>query len=292
MLEQFEAHLESSALASATVINYLADLRAFLRWCEKKYGSGPEGAVSPNGQPFDLGVSDIESFCTYLQETKNQVPATVNRRIQTLRKFYDFAVEQGWTSSNPASEVQLLTEVVSERTRSLTADDISRLLAAVRRAPSRRAARDWAIIQILLGAGLKLGELTELYLADVRLETDRPHLCVRSPAEEPVRFVPLEAEVCVALRAYLPKRQASPGVEHLFVNRDGNPLSTRTVQRLLHQYARTAGLDSLTSQALRYVYATRLYEECGDLDTVAHRLGHRHLATTIRYLRSSAPGEE
>jgi integrase/recombinase XerC len=291
-LEQFEAHLESSALASATVINYLADLRAFLRWCDKEYGSGPKGAASLNGQPFDLGVSDIESFCSYLQETKNQVPATVNRRIQTLRKFYDFAVEQGWASSNPASEVQLLTEVVSERTRSLTDDDISRLLAAVRRAPSRRSARDWAIIQVLLRAGLKLGELTELCLADVRLEIDRPHLCVRGPAEEEVRHVPVEAEVHAALRAYLPMRQASPGVEHLFVNRDGNPLSTRTVQRLLHQYARTAGLDSLTSQALRYVYATRLYEECGDLDTVAHRLGHRHLATTIRYLRSSAPGEE
>jgi integrase/recombinase XerC len=286
-LEQFEAHLESSALASATVVNYLADLRAFLRWSERSFGGCPSGTVSPNGQPFDLGAADIEAFCTYLQETKNQVPATVNRRIQTLRKFYDFAIEQGWASSNPASEVQLLTEVVSERTRSLTTEDVSCLLLAVRRAPSRRAARDWAIIQVLLGAGLKLGELTELRLADLRLEADQPHLCVEGTAEEPTRRVPLEEETCSALHAYLPKRKASPGVKHLFVNRDGNPLSTRTVQRLLHQYARMAGLDNLTSQALRYVYATRLYEECGDLETVARRLGHRHLATTSRYLRSS-----
>ena len=40
LLEQFEEYLLSSALASATVVNYLADLRAFLRWCELTRGAG------------------------------------------------------------------------------------------------------------------------------------------------------------------------------------------------------------------------------------------------------------
>ena len=57
------------------------------------------------------------------------------------------------------------------------------------------------------------------------------------------------------------------------------------MQRLLHRYAQQADLDGLTTQALRYVYAKRVYESCGDLKSVAHMLGHRHLATTIRYLR-------
>jgi integrase/recombinase XerC len=73
----------------------------------------------------------------------------------------------------------------------------------------------------------------------------------------------------------------------LFVNRDGNPLSTRSVQRLLHRYAQKAGLSSLTTQALRYYYARSIYEQSGDLQTVAAMLGHRHLATTVRYLRPS-----
>jgi site-specific recombinase XerD len=291
LLEQFEIHLTDSALAPATVVNYLADLRAFLRWSERTGGVGARTG-SPVGGSLDLDAAGIQAYCSYLGETKNHVPATINRRLQTLRKFYDFAIAQGWASANPASEVRLLSEVVSERTRCLTSDDISRLLAAVRRGNPRRVDRDWAIIQILLETGLKLGELTELRLADVHLDASPPCLDVRGGPDEPGRTVPLEAEVCDALQAYLPTRQAAPGVDRLFVNRDGNLLSTRTVQRLLRHHGQVAGLDNLTTQALRYVYATKVYEGCGDLTVVARRLGHRHLATTIRYLRPNLPQEK
>ena len=84
------------------------------------------------------------------------------------------------------------------------------------------------------------------------------------------------------------KRRAAPGVRHVCVNRDGKPLSTRSIQRLLRRYAKAAGLDGLTTQALRYTYARKVYDKSGDVRTVARRLGHRHLATTIRYLRSSS----
>ena len=287
LLEQFEGHLTSTSLAPATVVNYTADLRAFLRWSEASGATRALADPSADG-PFDLASTDIQAYCSYLQHTKKHVPATINRRLQALRKFYDFAIQQGWTPANPASDVQLLSEVVSDRSRGLTADDVERLLAAVRKSRTRRANRDWAIFQVLLHAGLKLGELTQLRLADLELGAESPYLCVFHNSGNPGRrTIPLEGEVCDALRAYLPQRQAAPGVDYVFVNRDGNPLSTRTVQRLLHQYAQAAALENLTTQSLRYVYATRAYEQSGDLKTVARLLGHRHLATTIRYLRSS-----
>ena len=89
--------------------------------------------------------------------------------------------------------------------------------------------------------------------------------------------------------AILPVRKAAQGVDYFCVNRDGNALSTRSVQRLLRHYAHAAELDGLTTQSLRFVYATRIYESSGDLKLVARYLGHRHLATTIRYLR---PGSD
>lgn len=264
----------------------MADLRAFLRWSEATRDARLLADPLVDG-PFALGTSDIQAYCSYLQHTKNHVPATVNRRLQALRKFYDFAIEQGWSSANPASDVQLLSEVVSDRSRGLTSDDVSRLLDVVQQSHARQADRDWAIFQVLLYAGLKLGELTQLRLVDLQLDTAPPSLCVCNHPNESGRIVPLKGEVCDALRAYLPKRQSAPGVDYVFVNRDGNPLSTRTVQRLLHHYARAAALDNLTTQSLRYVYATMVYESTGDLKTVAGLLGHRHLATTIRYLRST-----
>jgi integrase/recombinase XerC len=205
-----------------------------------------------------------------------------------MRKFYDLAIEQGWTQDNPASQVQLLGEVASERTHFLTADDLRQLLDAVRQAQPRRAQRDWAIILVLLQSGLKLKELTELCLPHLYLDSEPPCIAVPAGSGEPGRLVPLQADVFEGLCAYLPHRRAAPGVDRVFVNRDGNPMSTRSVQRLLRYYARAAGLDKLTTQALRYVYAKETFERSGDLKAVGQLLGHRHLATTIRYLRPCA----
>lgn len=282
LVDTFEAHLSSLALAPATVANYLADLRAFLRWSEESNGQ--------DCSPFSLGCADIEDFCAYLQEVKGQATATVNRRIQALRKFYTLAIDQGWAENNPAEAVSLLGESASERSRSLTPGDVDRLLAAVEQSQSQRAVRDWAVVQLLLKAGLKLGELTELRLNDLTLEADRPYLAIRGLNGDQGRKIPLDQEAYAAVNKYLEIREAAPGVESLCVNRDGNPLSTRSVQRLLHHYAQAAGLDGLTTQALRYMYAREVYELSGDLKTVARHLGHRHLATTIRYLRPNLPG--
>jgi integrase/recombinase XerC len=278
-LEEFEAYLSGLALAPATIVNYLADLRAFLRWSQER---------DTECSPLCLDAEDICDFCSFLRQTKGQTPATINRRLQALRKFYTLATEQGWTPTNPAERVSLLEECVSERSRSLTPDDVARLLAAVKQGRSRQVARDLAIIQLLLGAGLKLGELTELRLADVHLDCSQPYVEVHDPAGDSSRLIVLENTASYALRDYLPTRQAAQGVDHFCVNRDGNPLSTRSVQRLLHHYAEAAGLDGLTTQALRYVYASNVYANSGDLKTVAQYLGHRHLATTIRYLRPTS----
>lgn len=280
LLEQFEAYLSSSGLASATIINYLADLRAFFRWSEENKDS--------DRSPLCLEPSDIRDFCSYLRETKGHAPATINRRLQALRKFYGLALAEGWAGTNPAEDVPLLEECISGRSRSLTPEDVADLLAAVRQSRSRQAARDLAIIQLLLGAGLKLGELTDLRLVDVHLDVNPPYLEVRDASGDSNRTVLLDDEVYDALRIYLPTRRAAQGVDCFCVNRDGNPLSTRSVQRLLHHYAQAAGLDGLTTQALRYVYARKVYEDSGDLKAVAQHLGHRHLATTIRYLRPSS----
>jgi integrase/recombinase XerC len=258
------------------VVNYLADLRAFLRWIEKTNGFS---------SPLDIDAAGVESYCTHLHNDKQRAASTVNRRLQTLRKFYNLAVDRGWTPANPAADVQLMTEATSRRSRSLTSKEVTRLLDVVRESDSRWADRDWGILQTLVGAGLKLSELTRLCVDDVHLEGTQPNIKVREASGEVNRSIPLAPEVREALRRCIVCRETVPGVEHVFVNRDGKPLSTRSVQRLLHNYAEKAGLDGLTSQALRYVYAREVYKHSGDVETVASLLGHRHLATTIRYLR-------
>jgi site-specific recombinase XerD len=284
LLKQFEDHLSNSALAPATVVNYLADLRAFLRWSKQTNGAA--------SSLLALATRDLQAYCLYLQEIKGHAPTSINRRIQALRKFYDLFRERGRIDTNPAQDVSLLSEGVSERSRFLTSDDVSRLLEVVRESGTRWSSRDVAIIHVLAGAGLKLSELTELRLSELDLDLNKPCLNIGGSSAESKRTVPLDDELCDALHRYLEERRTAPGVDHLFTNRDGNPLSTRSVQRLLRQYGQAAGLEGLTTQALRYLYARKVYESSEDLEKVAYLLGHRHLTTTIRYLRPEILSEE
>jgi site-specific recombinase XerD len=284
LLKQFEEHLSNSALAPATVVNYLADLRAFLRWSKRTNGA----ACSL----LNLATGDLQAYRLYLQETKGHAPTSINRRIQALRKFYDLFREQGRIDANPAQDVSLLREGVSERSRFLSSDDVSRLLEVVEESGSRWSSRDKAIILVLAGAGLKLSELTDLRLSELDLDPSGPCLNVGGPSAGSKRTIPLDEELCDALHRYLEERRTALGVGHLFTNRDGNPLSTRSVQRLLRQYGKAAGLDGLTTQALRYLYARTVYKGSEDLEKVAYLLGHRHLTTTIRYLRPDSLSEE
>jgi site-specific recombinase XerD len=280
-VDTFERHLADSALAPVTIVNYLADLRAFLRW-----GVAAKGA---DCSPFCLDSQDIGAYCAYLLHTKGHAGATVNRRLQALRKFYDLAIQEGWTAANPAESVPLLSDVSPQRNQNRSATDVERLLAAVQSHQQEWSPRDRAVVQAMIGAGLKLGELIRLKEADVTLDGDQPHLVVRSNQDgQPGRIVPLQDAVCDAMRDYLPTRKAAPGVDRFFVNQDGRPLSTRTIQRLLRTCAGAAGLDSLTAQDLRYVYARTAYDQSGDVKEIARLLGHRHLATTIRYLRPNS----
>lgn len=278
LLERFEAHLTGSALAPATVINYLADLRAFFRWHAT--------AIGAECSPLACGVQGIRTYCAYLQEARSHADSTVNRRLQALRKFFDFAVAQGWTDANPAEEVPLLVEVSAQRLQHRTGSGVEHVLAVMRGYGREWPPRERAVIAAMLGAGLKLGELIHLRTADVHLDARPPYLSIGGLYGDGVgRSVPLDAESYEALCAYASQRQAAGDVDRFFVNQDGRPLSTRSVQRLLHDCAVATGLDSLTAQDLRYIYARMALQRYGDLKEVARLLGHRHLATTIRYLR-------
>jgi site-specific recombinase XerD len=78
-------------------------------------------------------------------------------------------------------------------------------------------------------------------------------------------------------------RVAAPGIDALFVSRQGQPLSVRTVQRLVSSYARAAGLDGVSAQALRYTFAHDALIE-RDAVEVARLLGLRDAAGVQRYL--------
>jgi site-specific recombinase XerC len=121
---------------------------------------------------------------------------------------------------------------------------------------------------------------------DVRFDHPGIHLMVKDGRHGEARKVPLEGGLPYALSEYLRVRPNVEEEAHLFLSREGRPLSTRSVQRIVRARAQAAGLEGVSPQTLRRTYASRLLVTTGDLALVSQRLGHQNLATTTRYLNT------
>jgi integrase/recombinase XerC len=242
----------------------------------------------------DVKAEHVRRYCWALHREGRTV-STINRHIQALRKFYDFIGQSGLSSCNPARAVKRLDEPGAISPRSLTDDETDRLLNAVRESNNALACRDGAILMLLMETGLKVGELVELKVRDLDLEHDEALSDYRGTLvvgqDDPAgRCLSLRAGVCEALEACIHMQsprlgRSGGGVDgHLFVNRQGQPLSVRSVQRLVSRYARRADLEGVSTRTLRHTFARRVLEMNLDPAQVAGMLGLRDVAGVRRYL--------
>jgi integrase/recombinase XerD len=280
LLAQFEEYLVFTQLSPSTVVNYLADLRALVRW-------GVD-CIGPDFSLDNLSPNIIRSYRSHLLEEKQSATATVNRRLQALRKFCAFAVQVGIMASNPTEGVQLVRSEGTVSATPLSGKQIEELFRASGNEQSGLARRDTAILMLLLHTGLRINELVGLRLDDVHFDHPGTHLTVRDGRHGEIRKIPLEGELRQVLSEYLSVRPNGEGESCLFLSRGGRPLSTRSVQRIVSDRAQAAGLGGVSPQTLRRTYASRLLDSTGDLVLVSRRLGHQNLATTTRYLDVSA----
>ena len=165
----------------------------------------------------------------------------------------------------------------------LTTAEKKRLLKELKGRTDFSALRDRAMIEVLLGTGIRLGELAALDMDDIDL--DAKHLRVRAKGNVPqVKFI--KTDLRTLLRRYLAERRrhGRPEMEALFLsNRDGRLCQRQIANRLAH-WLRKAGIEKeLTPHGLRHTFATHLYGATNDLLVVQRALGHRDVSTTQIY---------
>jgi site-specific recombinase XerD len=177
------------------------------------------------------------------------------------------------------------------------------------------AVRDMAVIQTLLGTGLRISELANLRLEDVELSNRKGMVRVREGKGGKSRIVPLDNRTRSALLRYVGTRQKQLQLleqtsEHmpgrlpstrrsrsrkpdsrqfegpLFVGQRG-PLNERGIDYLVRKYAYQARLENCTAHTLRHTFAKNLVDAGTPLDQVAILLGHESLDTTRVYTRPS-----
>lgn len=295
LLARFKEHLIGKEMAPATVVNYIADVKCFGDWVGVELEWAGDGRlVHDRVLTKDVSAEHVRQYCWALHQEGRSV-STINRRIQALRKFYDFIEQSGLSSHNPARAVERLDEPGAASPRILTNSELNRLLEAVQESSNPLACRDGAILLLLVETGLKVGELVELRIGDLLFEKEGlwPEFCgtlVVGQDHATGRRLSLRARVCEALQACIRMRASGFGRGTgelggcLFVNQQGQPLSVRSVQRLVSHYAQMAGLDGVSTRTLRHTFARRILESNLDPVQVARMLGLRDVAGVRRYL--------
>jgi site-specific recombinase XerD len=273
LLARFEEHLVSLRMAPATVSNYLADIRDFSGWLSNQ-GAGDVSLL-------DVSAQFVRRYCHALR-IQGRSSSTINRRLQAVRKFYDFAGRAGLVSHNPAREVARVDERSPVPPRVLASGEAHRLLCAVGNGAGGLSRRDRAILLLLLNTGIKVRELVDLRVEDLNLDVGTGYVLVGQDVRSGGRCLTLDSETCAALRAYMRFRAPAWRVDHLFLSRQGSPLSVRSVQRLVTNYADVAGLKGVSAHTLRYTFAHDALEE-NDPVEVAKMLGLRDVTGVRRY---------
>ncbi|HSL17798.1 MAG TPA: tyrosine recombinase [Methylomirabilota bacterium] len=272
LVEPFLEHLEwERNLAPATLVAYRRELERFVAHLAAGRG-GPEA----------VRAADLRAWVARLWQ-EGLGPRSLERALSAIRTYFDFLLSEGAVEANPAVAVPLPRQ---PRPQPEVVDryDVEELLEAFPATPAGR--RDRAMMELLYGAGLRVGELVGLDLDDLSLSERM--LRVRGKGRKE-RLVPFGRAAANAVRAYLPdravwRRAGAAAGDPLFVNQRGGRLSDRSVRRALTAAVeRTADLHRLHPHALRHAFATHLLEAGMDLRAIQELLGHSSLATTQIY---------
>jgi len=280
----FLAALRSAGLAPLSIRTYRHDVERFLAWFEETTGA-----------PVvleDLVAEDLLRYRHHMKTVQKLRPATINHRLQALRWLCRWAYRRGLLAEDLAKET-LRSMKVPRRHRPLGLEqrEAHALVRAAGRSGQGLAARNLALVQLLLQTGLRVGEATSLSVGDVRLRSRGGTVQVRYGKGEKEREVPLNASVRRALRAYLDSREGPSSGEPLFLSRTGERLSERSVQALVRELARRAKITrlSVSPHTLRHTFALEyLRHNPGKLVELASLLGHDSLDTTAIYTRPSS----
>jgi len=273
-----DAWLESLAntrrLSAHTLSAYRRDLSAFGAWAQT-------AAITR------FETLDSHHIRTYAAVTHRDGldPRSIQRRLSSLRTFFNYLLREGHLKRNPALDVSA-PKVARRLPEAIDVDRMTRLLEGP--APTTDKSqpldvRDRAMMELFYSSGLRLAELVGLDLQTLDL-ADRTVRVTGKGGK--TRIVPVGGKAIEACKAWLDVRPqiANANEVAVFTARNGKRIGTRAVQVRVARWARLRGLDMHVHPHLfRHSFASHLLESSHDLRGVQELLGHANLSTTQVY---------
>jgi site-specific recombinase XerD len=292
-------HLRSADYAAATVKRYSGAVQRFLTWHEEQERRPTEFA--------DLTPIALMGYRQALQQ--HRATATVNLHVAALRAWNQWLTECSFLDENPAERLKTIGHVKSDAPVSLSDTEVNALLRAAR--GSRYGKRNYAICQLLLQTGMRVGECQALRWQDIDYKERKGTVLIRAGKGNKARSVPLNGSARSALAGHVATQldceedgksvatawsNLSQGKSRqpLWSSQKGQMLSASAIWRMFTTLVNDCASRDLVSaettpHALRHTFARRyLDQNPGDLIGLARILGHESLETTKVYLRPTS----
>jgi len=298
LAERFLAMLANERGASEhTVRAYAREVRNFAAYLEESLGKSSAVATVEH--------LHIRAYLGTLYE-RGLTKASAARALASVRSWFKWMAKEGLVVQNPALLVST-PKLPKHLPRVPSVEEVNRVLNSLDDTHGSSAThddspdvdalvwpeRDRVIFELLYGCGIRNSELVGLNVDSIRWGDDA--ILVRGKGRKE-RLVPLGDEAALALRAYLPVREAKliaagkgikvhdgPLLTNLRMRGDCR-LTTRSVGRIVKAIALSRGLAAdVHPHTLRHAFGTHMLEEGADLRAIQEMLGHERLSTTQRY---------
>src|SRR3990172_763494 len=260
-----------------TVAAYTNDLSQFSTYVREKSQTDDHVGVP--------GRDAVLDYLLHLKERK-YAPATVDRKVASVRSFFTFLVREGQLGANPAGGIKSQKRAKS-LPRVLSEAEVDELLEEVASKNTPEGKRDRAMFELLYATGMRVTEMVSLNLSDINLQLPYPSVrCLGKGSKE--RVLPIHEASAQTLEEYIkgarPHLARNRELEAVFLSRRGERLTRQGLWLILKGYAEASGITiAITPHTLRHSFATHMLNGGADLRSVQELLGHANISTTQIY---------
>jgi site-specific recombinase XerD len=275
--KQFLTDIDSSEL---TISAYCQDMSLFSSWFEQSNGQSLT--------PQNLTSIDVREYKQWLLLNKKLRPATINRKIASIRMYAKWAVESKQITFNPISGVKRVAEqrlapkwLTKTEQAALLREAERQILAAHTPARKFESQRNLSILILLQNTGIRLTECTTLEVQDFQITDRKGLLTVRCGKGGKTRVIPLNSSARKAISDWMQIRPMNSG-NKLFIGKNGD-LQQRAIQKIFSALGEKAHIN-VTPHSFRHSFAKNLIDTHQvSLDRVGQICGHKSLDSTKIY---------
>lgn len=263
LITEFTQHLASQGKSNFTLVAYKKDLEQFVGHITSLEKSDIR----------EIKKEDIDGFIAKLIKD-GYTKKSASRKLNSIRTFFRFLKNSQKIDQNPALDV-------SHPKYTQTAPRIlSKLEYHALRDFAKDDPRTYALIEVLLQTGIKIGELAGLKLGDV-LDAS---LHIRQYGKTPERNIPLNKSVKRAVSEYVKMRGEGKPEDPLFITRSGKSILIRNIRQIINRCFREVEIQKATVNDLRNTFIAQQIVSGASLEYIAKIVGHRRLSSTERFL--------